>query len=421
LQLVPWTPPPRSAWTEKVIALGEGIGDDGRSVVSLEPDLLRQSARESTGLDDFGDSWWKEPFQRLCRSLDEEARLHLPGRLRTRGELQLILQNRLRLVDLWGREPAIATESVRSPIVVTGLGRSGTTFLHELLACDQNNRPPLLWEYLHTVPAGADRSRAAVGNPGDRPQLCDDEITLMDEMVPAFTTMHENGGNLPTEDIFGFAHQFSSDMYTGLYNVAEYTIWRSSQDQAPIYEWHRRMLQTMQWATPTTRWVLKAPSHLSALPLVFATYPDAKVVITHRDPLRVLGSLADLMATLHYMHSNHVDHAVLVEFMCLGLEHVMDEVTAERDSGSLPQDQISDVIYHDLTEEPVATIEALYESWDFPLTDAFRANLAAYLGARHTNRESHHDYSFSDTGLDLPTHRALVAPYQERFGVRSEV
>jgi hypothetical protein len=135
----------------------------------------------------------------------------------------------------------------------------------------------------------------------------------------------------------------------------------------------------------------------------------------------VLGSLADLMATLHYMHSNHVDHAVLVEFMCLGLEHVMDEVTAERDSGSLPQDQISDVIYHDLTEEPVATIEALYESWDFPLTDAFRANLAAYLGARHTNRESHHDYSFSDTGLDLPTHRALVAPYQERFGVRSEV
>ena len=260
-------------------------------------------------------------------------------------------------------EPAIAGEPVRAPIVVTGLGRSGTTLLHELLACDPDNRPPLLWEYLHTVPAG-ERSRAAVGDPGDRPQLCDDEITLMDEMVPAFTAMHENGGNLPTEDIFGFAHQFSSDMYTGLYNVAEYTIWRSSQDQAPIYDWHRRMLQTMQWATPTTRWVLKAPSHLSALPLLFATYPDAKVVITHRDPLRVVGSLADLMATLHYMHSNHVDHAILVEFMCMGLEHVMDEVTAERDSGSLPQEQISDVLYHDLVKDPVATIEALYRRWN---------------------------------------------------------
>ena len=172
---------------------------------------------------------------------------------------------------------------------MTGLGRSGTTLLHELLACDPDNRPPLLWELLHTVPYD-DAS-------GD---LCDDEITLMDEMVPAFTAMHENGGRLPTECIFAFAHQFSSDMYTGLYNVAEYTVWRSGIDQTPIYDWHKRHLQTLQWVAerPTPRWVVKAPSHLSALPLLFATYPDARVVITHRDPLRVIGSLADLMATL---------------------------------------------------------------------------------------------------------------------------
>ncbi|MGP0032278.1 MAG: sulfotransferase family protein [Acidimicrobiales bacterium] len=418
---MPWKPPARSAWTEKLVAVGEGLGDGGRSIVSLEPDRLRQSARMTTGLDDFGDTWWEEPFARLCRSLNDEAELHLPGRLRTRGEIQQILQNRLRLVALWQSEPSIATETVSDPIVVTGLGRSGTTLLHELLACDPDNRPPLLWEFLHTVPAGGDRSRPAVGRPGDRPQLCDDEITLMDEMVPSFTAMHENGGNLPTECIFAFAHQFSSDMYTGLYNVAGYTMWRSTQDQSPIYEWHRSMLQTMQWASPTTRWVLKAPSHLSALPLLFTTYPDAKVVITHRDPLRVVGSLADLMATLHYMHSNRVDHDILVEFMCMGLEHVMDEVTAERDRGALPEDQISDVLYHDLVDDPMAVIEALYRKWDLPVTAVFRTNLEAYLGARHTNRSPQHDYSFSDTGLDLAAHRALVAPYQERFGVRSEV
>ncbi len=113
-------------------------------------------------------------------------------------------------------------EPVHGPIVVTGMGRSGTTLLHELLACDPDNRPPLLWELLHSVPYD-DAS-------GD---LCDDEITLMDEMVPAFTAMHENGGRLPTECIFIFAHQFSSDMYTGLFNVADYTIWKSTQDQSP--------------------------------------------------------------------------------------------------------------------------------------------------------------------------------------------
>jgi hypothetical protein len=395
-----------------MISLGRGLGDDGRSVVSMRAEDLRAAAVTTTGLEDFGDTWWEEPFRRLCDSLDGEARLHLPGRLRARGELQLVLQNRLRMVDLWKKEPAVLREEVRGPIVVTGLGRSGTTLLHELLACDPDNRPPLLWELLHSVPY-EDAS-------GD---LCDDEIKLMDEMVPAFTAMHENGGRLPTECIFAFAHQFSSDIFTGLYNVSEYTVWRSGRDQAPIYDWHKRHLQTLQWVTerPTQRWVVKAPSHLSALPLLFATYPDARVVITHRDPLRVIGSLADLMATLHYMHSNHVDHGVLVEFMAMGLEMQMDHVTAERDAGAVPADQITDVVYGDLVADPVAVIERLYAGWELPLSPEFRSALEAYLAARHTTRAGGHDYSFADTGLDLATHRALVAPYQERFAVPSEV
>ena len=395
-----------------MVALGRGLGDDGRSVISLKAEDLRAAAVATTGLEDFGDTWWEEPFRRLCASLETEARLHLPGRLRTRGEIQLILQNRLRMIDLWQHEPAVLREAVPAPIVVTGLGRSGTTLLHELLACDPDSRPPLLWELLHSVPYD--------DSSGD---LCDDEVKLMDEMVPAFTAMHENGGRLPTECIFSFAHQFSSDMYTGLYNVSEYTVWRSGVDQSPIYEWHKRHLQTLQWVAerPTPRWVVKAPSHLSALPLVFSTYPDARVVITHRDPLRVIGSLSDLMATLHYMHSDHVDHAVLVEFMAMGLEMQMDQVAAERDAGSIPNDQISDVVYQDLVDDPVGVIERLYAARDLPVTPAFRSALTAYLAARHTDRGPGHDYSFADTGLDLPTHRALVAPYQERFGVPSEV
>ena len=245
----------------------------------------------------------------------------------------------------------------------------------------------------------------------------------MDEIVPAFTALHENGGRLPTECIFAFAHQFSSDVYTGLYNVSEYTVWRSEIDQAPIYDWHKRHLQTLQWVAdrPTHRWVVKAPSHLSALPLLFATYPDARVVITHRDPLRVIGSLSDLMATLHYMHSDHVDHGVLVEFMAMGLEMQMDHVTAERDAGVIPADRITDIVYRDLVADPLGVIQRLYASWGLPMTPAFRAALDAYLAARHDGRAGGHDYSFADTGLDLATHRALVAPYQERFGVPSEV
>ena len=91
-------------------------------------------------------------------------------------------------------------------------------------------------------------------------------------------------------------------------------------------------------------------------------------MITHRDPLRVIGSLADLMATLHYMHSDHVDHAVLVEFMAMGLEMQMDHVAAERDAGAVPEDQIADVVYQDLVADPVDVIERLYAGWDLPVS-----------------------------------------------------
>ena len=105
----------------------------------------------------------------------------------------------------------------------------------------------------------------------------------------------------------------------------------------------------------------------------------------------------------------------------MGLEMQMDHVAAERDAGDIPNGQIADVVYRDLVADPVGIIEALYAGWDLPVSDEFRTALEAYLAARHTSRTPGHDYSFADTGLDLAAHRALVTPYQERFGVPSEV
>jgi hypothetical protein len=423
-----WTPPARQPWVDRVNAYGQGLGDSGRSLVSLRPEELLAAARAATGLDDVGDGWFREPMDRLCAALDDEAELHLTGRLRARAELQVILQNRLRLVDLWKAQPAISDEVVRSPIVVTGLGRSGTTLIHELLACDPANRPPLLWELVHTVPGAAARGdhgaagAGGAGEPVDWAAITDAEIKVMDSMVPAFTSMHENGGALPTECIFIFAHQFSSDLFTGLYSVPSYTIWHSGIDQTPIYEWHRRMLQTLQWAGPTDHWVVKAPSHLGSLPLVFATYPDARMVMMHRDPLRVVGSLADTMATLHWMHSDRVAYGTLIEFLSMGVEIQMNAVTKERDKGQLPAEQIADVRYRDLVADPMAVMGRLYGGWGMTLSDEARARMEAYVAARHTDRPTgEHRYRFEDTGLDLAEHRALVADYQARFDVPSEV
>jgi hypothetical protein len=107
--------------------------------------------------------------------------------------------------------------------------------------------------------------------------------------------------------------------------------------------------------------------------------------------------------------------------MAMGLEMQMDGVTAERDAGAVPGDQICDVTYHDLTRDPLGTIETLYAGWGLPISPAFRTALDAYLAARHTNRTGGHGYSFADTGLDLATHRANVAAYQARYNIPSEV
>src|SRR5579863_2565020 len=172
-----WSPPERGPWVEKLVAVGRGLGDDGRSLVSLRSDDLIAAARSATGHDEVGDDWFREPLGRLCAALDDEAELHLAGRLRARAELQLILQNRLRLVDLWQQEPTIGREQVRSPIIVTGLGRSGTTLLHELLACDPDNRAPLLWEMVHTVPGAVQSQGGQVPTGGmDWGGLMDAEI-----------------------------------------------------------------------------------------------------------------------------------------------------------------------------------------------------------------------------------------------------
>ena len=123
------------------------------------------------------------------------------------------------------------------------------------------------------------------------------------------------------------------------------------------------------------------------------------------------------------MHSDHVDHAILVEFMAMGLEMQMDHVAAERDAGDPSRvDQIADVVYQDLVADPVGVIERLYAGWDLPVGPdvPHRASRPTWPPVTR-GRAGGHDYSFADTGLDLATHRALVAPYQERFGVPSEV
>ena len=409
-------PPPRESWVEHLNALGRNLGDDGRSLVPLDEATVLAAAQQATGLDDFGDTWFRAALAKLLSALEGEARLTLLGRLFARSEIQRVLQNRLR-VEHWIRaHPEVLAERVEAPIFVTGLGRSGTTFLHELLMQDPANRVPLLWETFFSIPP----PEPATYRSDPRIAAADLEITLMDAAIPAMTGMHENAGDLPTECIFLFAHQLATDMFTGEFHVPSYTLWLHTQDPAPLYAYHRRLLQLLQSRHRGERWVLKAPSHLGQLPALFRAYPDAHVVITHRDPLRVIGSLCNLMAALHWMRSDHVDYGAIVRAMSFGFPFLCERVMQQRDTGELPNERIHDVLYHDLTQAPIESVRKLYAGFGRALAPAAEARMRAFLEGRRHGKRGTHDYAFESTGLDRDTERQKYTAYLERYGVPAE-
>jgi hypothetical protein len=400
-----------------VNALGANLGDDGRSVVSLAEGEVIEAAARATGLEDCGDGWFREPLRILLRALEEEARLTLLGRLLARAEIQRVLQNRLAVEAMLARHPEIAAQPIEAPVVITGLGRTGTTLLHDLLAQDPAVRVPMQWELMYSVPPPDASSYAS----DPRIERVRREIGVMGEVDPAFPTMHELAADLPTECIYILAHQFASHMFVGEFNVPSYAVWLVTADLEPAYAYHRRFLQLLQWRHRGERWVLKAPSHLSSLPALFRAYPDARVVITHRDPRRVIASLADLMATLQRMRSDHVDYGAMVAGIAYGFAELVQAVMRQRQAGEVPDDRITDVRYADLVADPLGTVAGLYERWGLRLGAAAAARMRARLARPAAPAPAAHDYAFADTGLDRAEQRARFAAYLERYRLPEEV
>jgi hypothetical protein len=188
-----------------------------------------------------------------------------------------------------------------------------------------------------------------------------------------------------------------------------------------VFRAHRRFLQLLQWRCRGERWILKSPSYLARLPAFFAQYPDASVVLTHRDPLKVLPSLVSLMATLRWMHSDTVDVQAVVKSAVHGTAIAMDLVMQWRSDGTLPDDRIVDVRFDDLVGDPWRTMHSVYARIGATLTADAEGRMREYLGARPRERHGRHDYDFADTGLDVAETRARFAAYQERYEVPSEV
>jgi hypothetical protein len=408
----------RPAWLRALNSGGRALEALGLRAARLDLDELTGTAVHRTGLRDFFGDEFRAPLARLVESLNAEAKLTPVGRALARQDILVALSNRLQMADWFRRHPEIGEQPVRRPMFITGLPRSGTSILHELLAQDPAHRVPLSWEVRYCCPPPDEASHRS----DPRIRRAHRDLTLWHALVPAYKTMHEMGGRIPCECGDITMNTFLGDRFMALHQVPGYAAWAGAQDMRPVYAFHRRMLQILQWRLARERWVLKAPAHMNWLPALLAVYPDACIVQTHRDPLQVMGSVASLLSAILWMRSDDVDPRIIeASFGGAALVAQLEGVMRLRDSGALDPARLFDVRYADLMSDPWSTIAGVYEHFGLELAAAARSRMERYLAHKPRGKFGRHEYSFADLGLDLGTERERFARYQERYGVKSEV
>lgn len=378
--------------------------------------LVEQAVR-TTGLDDFGDQSWQEGAERLISDLNDRAALTDVGRLIAGSEVVEYLSGRLRVVDWVRCNPSIAESHVRPPIVVLGQPRTGTTILFDVLAQDPANRVPLTWEVDQPWPP----PETATYETDPRIDEVDARLANVDLLIPGFRAMHDMGARLGQECVRITAADFRSLIFPTQYRVPGYQRWLLHQaDMAPAYRYHRMFLQYLQSAHSADRWVIKSPAHLWSLGAMFHEYPGALIVQTHRDPLRVVCSLASLIDLLRRLASDDVSIAAIaaewVDDVVLGL----DRAVQARTDGTVPAGQAVDVLFSDFLRDPMAVVRTIYERLGIELTDAAEKAMHAFLAANPKEKHGGHSYSFAETGLDAGLLRERTRAYREFFDVPEE-
>ena len=398
----------RPDWVRRLNLMADAIGGDGRAIVPIDPRTILERAETAVGrpTGDFGDPGWPAKFTALAEAMDA-ADLHLVGRLLSRQELERAVRTRLLATHAVDASPEIASGAVVAPIVITGPARSGTTILFELLALDPALRAPMPVDALSPAP-GPEPVLASAR------ELTECEHELWSDVQPELRAMHDFSSDRPVE--CGTVTQGS---FCGFHWSMIGQFDGAPMDYEVSYDYERRFLQVLQHGAPAATWVLKTPAHITTLPLVFATFPDAWVVQTHRDPAKTIPSTVDLVATMSWLRTDHVDVDALALLLAAAFSGALNDCVGLRESGAVPP-RFVDVHFAALVSDPVGTIGLAYEQMGRALTDDHAAAITRYVAANPPGRFGTHVYRPEDWGFTAEGIRGNMATYLDHFDVRLE-
>lgn len=400
------------SWKAAALAGADSLADAvGLLRRPLEADALLALAQRQSRLRELGDMSFIEPLNRLLAACAQEASLSLIGRMATRWDAVRFLSNLLKFHDMEQREPAILREPVQQPIVITGLPRTGTTFLHRLLMEDPGNRAPLVWQTIYPYPPTRGRDR--------RPARVARQLHAFERLAPEFHALHPLYATSPQECSEITAHVFQSLRFDTTHDIPSYRRWLDETGHLPPYRFHRRFLQHLQHQAPGGRWVVKCPDHLFALDEIRAVYPDARLVFVHRDPVKVLLSVAKLTEVVRRPFTRRLDPKEIGRQESRRWLDGAERMIAVGDDAGLPE-PVFHVHHKALVADPVGTVAALYRHFGLPLTPDIAAAAGRYASLRPNGGYGPRDYRFEDHGLDGGLEREKFRPYMVRFEIDPE-
>lgn len=371
-------------------------------------DEIIASAKAKTGLAEIGDERILEGLNVLVDALNGEAALSERGQVSFQTILVNTLANRMRVEDWLKRHPALLERPIERPMFVFGLPRTGTTLAINLLAEDPARRCLLRWEAFDSVPPPQPKELHA----GPRYDAAKAALDLSIKYAPQIAAIHHEYADSPTECQFAMSPSFCAQYYESIAAIPSYRAWFLGADYRPAFEYHKRLLQLLQANAPG-RWTLKNPWHPLFLDALTEIYPDAQLVMTHRDPVAVVGSACSLIKHVRVMFSDTVDLAAIGADMVDTFETMIARMLAYREQHGW--DSICDVSYKALTRDPVGEMQRVYAHFGETLSSAAEAAMRAYVDRNPQGKHGRHDYGLEEYGLSEGEVRERFANYERKF------
>ncbi len=396
--------------------MGLEFGETQRTELTV--DAVCAAAVGQTGLSDFGPDDFRERLEVQLDEMNADPERTGLGRMMMFGDCVRYASNRLRIRELLKQHPEILDIPIEKPVIVIGLPRSGTTNLVNLLAADSRFRSMPLWESYEPVPDP--REETPVDGVDPRWTRCQGQWEAMQAGAPFIAAMHPMNPDHVHEELELMTPDFTS------YNlewVARTPKWRDyflAHDQTPHYAYMKTVLQIMQWYRPRERWVLKSPQHLEQIGPLMTTFPDATIVVTHRDPVAVVQSTITMLtygARTSYKTSNPEWYR---DYWTDRIGRLLD--SSLRDRHLLPADRTVDVFFHEYMADEMGTLQRIYDMAGIEFTGEAKAEVAAYQAAHPRGKEGRVVYDLrGDFGVTPEEVRTRYTDYMNAFPVKIEV